>query len=598
MNQELKKYSDGVFTPRRKETVTQWAERELVIATGPYAGSAFRIRNSPYLQFILERIKDPKTRKVSMKFATQIGKSLTLLIMISWVVANDPTTVLYIADIEKNAKSVSKNQFQPLLQTSKELNSLLPTERVDEKIQNLEMAFSNSALLYFVGAQSTSGLSGKSIKYLFADEIRAYKDSNTNDESDSLSLALNRTKSFPQNKVVLASSPTVTGTGISKHHASGTCHQYHIPCPHCNTKQPLDFKNLKWDEEAKDERGKWDKNKVKKTVYYKCNSCNESISEAQKTKMLRNGEWVQTNFDALEGDYSFQLSSLYSVNISWSDIAIKWLESQDSISSLKDFKQNYLGEDWVEKLQKLDGGDGFVKLQKDYDRGTNPIEGESKVLMGVDCQASTLKWVVRAFNDDESYLIDFGECVDWDTIREMEGQYNVENVIVDTGHRTMEAYTEIYKTDYRWFGAKGRASTQMNKPYSKHLLDPFTGTSKAGRYKIVLVNVNDGMWKEELMDCLQGNKNWFIFDNPDFKYTEELGNEFPIEIENAKTGKTTVGWKKTGDNDWFDCEKYLLCLRALLKGKPAPKRNVSGDVIVEPKRIPLSQSRSLGGSRL
>lgn len=590
---ELENYAKQLLAPKKKQSVNEWCEEEIIIPVGPFAGQPYRNRNAPYLAFILEQVKNPTVKKITLQWATQVGKTTALILALAWSTKNDPSTALWVTAIEKDAKSISKNQWQPIIEASPELSALIPTKNKDEVFQNLEQKFINGSLVYWVGAGSSNALSSRAIRLLCCDEVRSYKDNK--DEADSLSLALNRVKSFPNHKILLASSPTTEGAGINFHYSEGSQHHFELPCPHCGGYQALDFDHLKWNKEAKDERGKWDKKKVKSSVYYECKHCSGEITEAHKTKMLRGGKWVQTNFEALDEHLSFHLSSLYSVNLSWSEIALKFLEAKESINGLKDFRQNFLGLPWVEKLQQIDNGDGFLKLQKTYERRTNPINGNSKVLMAIDVQRQTLKYVVRAFNDEESYLIDADEVVSWDKIRELEKQFGVEYTIIDSGYgeRTNEVYEEIFKSDYKWFAAKGRAQNQMNHPYEKKLFDPFTGKRNQGRYKIVLVQVNDGIWKHELIDRLQGGKNWWIYDNPDFKYTSELGNEFPIEIENPKTGKTTIGWKKTGDNDWFDCEKYLLCLYQMLKGKPDAKAAEP-----EKKRVPISARRPLGGQRL
>jgi hypothetical protein len=52
---------------------------------------------------------------------------------------------------------------------------------------------------------------------------------------------------------------------------------------------------VKWDEAAKIEDGVYDFKLVKSSTYYECEECKGKITDGQKTKMLREGEWRATN---------------------------------------------------------------------------------------------------------------------------------------------------------------------------------------------------------------------------------------------------------------------------------------------------------------
>jgi phage terminase large subunit GpA-like protein len=93
--------------------------------------------------------------------------------------------------------------------------------------------------------------------------------------------------------------------------AKGDMRFYYVPCPHCGVKQKLIWGQVKWDEAAKIEDGVYDFKLVKSSTYYECEECKGKITDGQKTKMLREGEWRATNLKGEPNRRSYHLNGLY-----------------------------------------------------------------------------------------------------------------------------------------------------------------------------------------------------------------------------------------------------------------------------------------------
>ena len=68
-------------------------------------------------------------------------------------------------------------------------------------------------------------------------------------EGDPISLATKRTTTFWNKKIYICSTPTIKGLSrIETAFEESDKRYYHVPCPECNHKQVLKWKNVVWEE--------------------------------------------------------------------------------------------------------------------------------------------------------------------------------------------------------------------------------------------------------------------------------------------------------------------------------------------------------------
>ena len=115
---------------------------------------------------------------------------------------------------------------------------------------------------------------------------------------------------------------------------------YFVPCPECNHKQRLVWKNVIWDD------------KKPETARYACEDCGSLIDESKKTWMIKNGEWRTTK--PTSNIAGFHISELYSVFSTWSGMASTFLESKNNPEMLKSFVNLALGESWEDQSDSVE----------------------------------------------------------------------------------------------------------------------------------------------------------------------------------------------------------------------------------------------------
>jgi phage terminase large subunit GpA-like protein len=87
--------------------------------------------------------------------------------------------------------------------------------------------------LSLVGANSPAGLASRPIRVLLIDEVDRFPES-VGSEGDPVQLAVNRTKTFNNRKIILTSTPTVKfESRIEKSFLESDQRYFWIPCSHC-----------------------------------------------------------------------------------------------------------------------------------------------------------------------------------------------------------------------------------------------------------------------------------------------------------------------------------------------------------------------------
>jgi phage terminase large subunit GpA-like protein len=199
--------------------------------------------------------------------------------------------------------------------------------------------------LTLVGSNSAAGLASRPIRYLLLDEVDRFEES-AGTEGDAVSLALARTRTFWNRKVIMTSSPTIKGASrIEAAWLNSDQREYEVPCPACKNSSPTDlgesYFQLTWD------RIEWPVGKPEEAAW-RCPACGELIPHHLKDGMVERGRWRATkkvqNLNLLAA--GFHLSELVSPCRSWAQLAEDWERSKDSPEQRRVFVNTSLAE-WV-----------------------------------------------------------------------------------------------------------------------------------------------------------------------------------------------------------------------------------------------------------
>ena len=260
----------------------------------------------------------------------------------------------------------------------------------------MQKSFDGGVLL-FAGANSAAGLRSVPIRFLILDEVDAYPQ-DLDGEGSPIELAIARTRTFPNKKIYIVSTPTISGLSVIESEFLETDQNYyHVPCPYCGGMQPLTFSQLKWDEGRPE------------TARYECVHCGARIEERHKVEMFAHGEWVASKPEKSNPDtIGFHLNSLYSPFgwQSWGEIAADFVKAKDNQSRLKVFVNTTLGETWAERGE-APPYKNLYNRRESYRTNSVP-DDVCFITAGVDVQRDRLELeIVGWCADKRSYSIDY-----------------------------------------------------------------------------------------------------------------------------------------------------------------------------------------------
>ncbi|MBK9362988.1 MAG: phage terminase large subunit family protein [Rubrivivax sp.] len=343
-------------------TVTDWAERSRVLSgkdssePGPY-----RVARTPYAREPMDCLSQTSpVEEVVLMWGAQTSKTTIGSNWLGYLVDTNPGPVMIVQPTIDMAKRYSRQRLAPMIEESPALRRKVTENRSRDDANTTLLKEFAGGFMAVAGANSAAGLRSMPVRDLFLDEIDGYP-IDVDGEGDPIKLAEARQTTFARRKRLKTSTPTTRDFSRieAAYMASDRC-RYHVPCPHCQGLQPLEWG-------ADTEHGiKWDKapdgSPVRASVRCVCRHCGAEIREHAKPAMLAAGRWVPDAPGAQGGRVrGFHLSSLYSPLgwLSWADLADEWhrarlATSTGDVSLLRVFVNTRLADTFEEQGDKAD----------------------------------------------------------------------------------------------------------------------------------------------------------------------------------------------------------------------------------------------------
>ena len=534
--------------------VIEWAEKNIQLDSRLTARPGlYSTTWTPYVRGVLEALADPGVHTVTLCWGSQTGKTLTLAVWLAYRIANDPAPALLVMPNADLARSYSETRLAPLLQKCKPVKALFPVDMNDFKIMEMQFA---TCTLSLVGSNSPANLSSRPICIAVLDELDSFAPPSEKDAA-AYSLALERTKSFPQRKHVLTSTPTLSTGDIWINYQAGSQETFHVPCHECGEFQAMEFGQIRWDETARSEDGKWDMRKVTETATYHCTKCDAKWSERNRRQSIEKGKWVAGNPNAEIGRRSFRLTSWYSSTLGFADAAKKFLTEKHYLHGLQGFVNGWSAMPWEDQfdddeLNSIPPG-AFAKKQE--------WEADHIKLAAIDRQIDGYWFVVRAFGrDGSSRLIEEGRRRTIEDVAQSLQDLGVKprHACIDSGYETQDTYRIAAR--YGWMAIKGEErphylieinGTRIKSVHSSEQ------TTDAGCHLLLLSSPAC----QDLLAWLRRGQGptWEVAHDVSPDYREHMASHRKAHRINRKTGKDVYEWIriKSRQDHLYDCETYL-----------------------------------------
>jgi len=391
--QDVLKNTMQTFKPPPELKISEWSDRyrKLSPESSSEAGQ-WSTSRCPYQKEIMDTFNDPFIERIVVMTSSQVGKTEILLNAIGYYIDQDASPILVVQPTLQMGQSFSKDRLSAMIRDSEKLKGCVKDARSrDSGNTTMHKKFAGGHIS-IVGSNSASALSSRPIRILLMDEVDRYELS-AGSEGSPTALAVARTKTFWNRKIFMCSTPTIKGlSAIESAFEESDQRYFYVPCPECNKKQVLEWKNVVWEENKPE------------TATYACDHCGSVIEESKKQWMLKHGEWRATK--DTENTAGFHLSELYSVWSTWAQMATAFLEAKKNPETLKTFINTSLGQSFEEQGQTLKY-ENLLERRLNYDHTTIP-EDVLAITVGVDTQKDRLEAQCVGWGKNyEAWVLDY-----------------------------------------------------------------------------------------------------------------------------------------------------------------------------------------------
>lgn len=543
-----------------KLTVSQWAEKYRVLDESSNFSGKWSNDITPYLVGIMDAFNDPYIQEINFCKPTQVGGTEAMLNMLGWIIMDNPSPTMIVYPSDDLAKDTSNDRIKPSLSKTPEIKERF----YENSSKELNLKF-RGMRIYLRGSGSPGKLASKSIKYLFFDEIDKM-DGASRKEASPYNLAKERTRTFTYSKkIYTCSTPTLKTNYVWQiHEDADEQRKYFVPCPHCGEYITFVFKQIRFPE---GKEGMTNAERAKDAVYV-CQKCGCVITDRDKIKMLRKGEWrdVKKNCVGRPRKVSFWLNALYSRFLTWAEIALEFLDSKDDPEQLQNFVNSWLAEPWEDTKLKTNAD---LVLERQTESAEFVVPDWAKMLTaGVDVQENCLYWTIRAWGDYmTSQNIAHGQAFSFVELEKiMNLEYRMQNgspmlvslALIDSGYNADSVYDFCVGNSDWALPSKG-SSNPMNSHYK------FSTVNKSGSkaFGMNLVLIDTGKYKDMIAGRMRkqnGSGAWMVYAGCDREYAEQVTAEHKVNVR-TNNGKMKQEWvQKTShaDNHYLDCEVYAM----------------------------------------
>jgi phage terminase large subunit GpA-like protein len=589
---ELSEQTLAMFLPPKALTVSQWADEcRVLVSVSSAEPGRWNTDRAPFQREIMDAFSDPKVEEIVLKASAQVGKSEILSNCMGYVIDNDPGPIMMVQITEEMARGFSSERLQPMIENSPTLADKVSEAKSRDGGNTILRKRFPGGFLTLVGANSPSGLRSRPIRYLFLDEVDGYPAS-AGSEGDPVMLAMKRTETFHNRKIVMCSTPTLDKTSrIEKEYVIGTQEEWCIKCPSCGEYNFIRFDDIRFDYTSEMVGGC--KQYDVQHIAWRCPNCLNEHSEHECKRAK--AKWIARNPNAIKKKIrSFRINAFYSTlgGSNWENIILTFLNAKDDDPKLQAFYNTDLGETW--ELRDRSGDPEKLFARREHYNAEVP-EGVLVLTCGVDTQDNRLEYEVIGWGrNEESWGIQRGEIpgdpedadvwAQLDEVIDREWQMangramRISITFVDSGgHKTNPVYRETAaRNNKRVFAIKGFPGNSR----------PYVEMSKK-KSVLFLIGVDSG--KAAIMSASTvekpGPKYMHFPENEHAGYTLEWFRGLLSEhmVINTRGGRNMTSWVMLPGvrrNEALDCRNYgraafKACpwdfdkIESRIKGKPA-----------------------------
>jgi phage terminase large subunit GpA-like protein len=390
------------YAPPPLLTVSGFADQEIVVTTGPLAGTHWQTDYAPYQRGILDAFHETGVQTVVVMGSAQWGKTACAVNVVAYHIAHDPCTILVVEPtVDPMAKDFARNRLEPIIAASRILGELVSKKRAKDSSNTILTKNFRGGSIAIGGANSAASLAARSTRLLVLDEIDRYPPELPG-EGNTIAIALKRTTSYGRRRrVLMLSSPTLRDAPIHAWFQRGDQRRFYVPCPACRVAFAYAWSQVKWIDDDPT------------TTRLHCPHCDHALDDVERLAVLAKGAWVADHPERRDKSIiSFHLWECYSPLSSLAAIVTGFLQARAAQkrgdrSEMHTWQNTTLGEP-IEP----DQGEGvepnaLLMRREPCDAEIDVPAGACCLTMGIDVQDDRLEVLVIGWGPgEEAWAID------------------------------------------------------------------------------------------------------------------------------------------------------------------------------------------------
>lgn len=529
------------------QTLSIWADQNFYLSPessaveGPW-------ETLPPQKGIMDCISNDDIRVVSWRKSARTGYTKIIVAAICYFAEHRKRNIVVFQPTDTDAEEFVKDEINPAIRDVDVVRDIFPSFDKKSKDNTLSKKVFNGSTLDIRGGESPRNYRRLTKDVAIYDELSSFtRDAGGEGKPTDLGDVRITTSSFP--KSVRGSTPKTEGTCqiTDSLNEADMVLEFHVPCPHCDGMQLLE-----WGGSKADFGIKW-QNDDPKTAHYLCRHCREQFHYSDLTTIWAKGKWLAADGHWLDEDGEFRsptgevveapehigfdrYSSLYSIFFTWSQMVAAYISAVEKArmgddTKLKAFINTRLGETWKEEVTPKPSELALHGRRENYgDAAPNQVVF---VTAGVDVQDDRFEFEVCGWGaDEQTYSLEYQVLLGnmsqpevWDILAEMlRKQYArndglvmpVSRICIDSGgHYTDEVYALSRKHGVHWI-----IPTKGHSVYGKPVADFPKKPTKKGVYLTMVGTENAKDLIYNRLALQEVGPGYCHFPNRDDMYTE------------------------------------------------------------------------------
>lgn len=529
---------------------------------------------APHLNAPMRAILGGRHRSVMMRLPTGAGKTTMLELIIPYVIAVAPGPMLLVEQTDDTSKDWAESRLMPVLEGCEPVARLFPEDRHQKR--KSAILFPHCAL--FLTGANMSGLQGKSMRYVWCDEIWQYRPGILGEAQKRMHDRYNRV-------FIGVSQGWDTGHEAEDLWRQGETMTWGHACVACGCWLRWNWNEIKYSEKPED--GEWDWATLRESVHHECPECGHVTpnTTAHRRAMAAQSDYRSDGGNFVAGHINFTLPAWAIWWIDWADLVVEWVKAQDAkrrgiTEPLKQFLQKRGAKTWSSEEEEIPvnllAGDYRIA---DYANGEK-IEGEHIRILTVDCQQGYFWACLRAWRvDGSSKLLWYGRMLSFESIRDYQLRMGVRDsmVLVDSGYLPNAVYEAAGKhAKYHaegtkkgqwdvttgWTALKGTdVERHAHMPQNGRRIEKFYSTTKTvfganGKKPCKFITWSNLVAKDKLTALkAAGSDVWAFPSDISAEYIKQVTAEVCRDVVHNTTKAITRRYVPIrAENHAFDCE--------------------------------------------